>query len=372
MSLYIDLSEFLAVQMKTGIQRIGGEICRYLPPDMGIPVRLASGDYVALPRALIGAIGGYFRDTSEFGLAEIRRLAAANGPAVEISARDTVLIPEIFGEQRAAFLRAMPEQKFQRCRFIIYDLLPMTHPEYFPPDMPLILAGYYQIVRQASCCAFISEYTRDAYYRRLKRSVARDGVVLPLGCDSLGPRADWPILNRPPAFCVVGTIEPRKNPELILDAFEPLLREINGVSLTFVGKMGWVDSALAARVHKLAADKNSGFRFHPAPDDGTIRNYVEKSRATIYISSAEGYGLPPVESLWAGTPVIASTTIPSLERLGTAGIHYVEPLTVLNLQRAIRDFLDDEYANRKALETMYVNLPTWQTFTEEVLRWCAT
>jgi glycosyltransferase involved in cell wall biosynthesis len=372
MNLYIDLTEFLGNPRKTGIERISGEMCRYLPPNSAIPVRLHAGRYVAFPPALIDVIGGYFRDTSESGPAEIRKLGAVeNGSAIRVSQNDTVLVPEIFGSERAAFFHAVPEQELQRYRFIIYDLLPATHPEYFPPDMPLEMSGYFHIVGRASSCGFISEYTRDVYYGRLKRTNARSGVVLPLGSDALGPRPERPNLNRPLTFSVLGTIEPRKNHELILEAFEPLLREIDGLSLSFIGKMGWVDSEFAQRVQALASDKNSGFRFYSAPDDGAIRSFVEQSRATIYVSTAEGYGLPPVESLWVGTPVIASTTIPSLNALGSAGIHYVEPLSVLNLRRAVLDFVDDAYSNQKVEETMHLNLPTWHSFTQEVLRWCA-
>lgn len=237
--------------------------------------------------------------------------------------------------------------------------------------MSLIMAGYFQIIRRAGHCGFISEYTRGAYYGRLKRTAARDGVVLPLGCDALGARAVRPIVDRPLNFSVLGTIEPRKNHELILDAFEPLLRQIDGLSLSFIGKMGWVDPEFGQKVRALASDKNSGFRFLSAPDDGAIRSYIEQSRATIYVSAAEGYGLPPVESLWVGTPVIASATVPSLQGMGSAGIHYVEPLSLVNLRRAVLAFVDTAYANQKAEETMHLNLPTWDSFTQEVVRWCA-
>jgi glycosyltransferase involved in cell wall biosynthesis len=342
-----------------------------LPPGAAIPVRLQSGQYVALPPKLIDVIGRYFRDAHDTGVAEIGRLAAVeNGPAIRVSQHDTVLVPEIFGEERAAFFRGLPEHELQRCRFIVYDLLPATHPQYFPADMALTMSGYLHTVRQASCCGFISEYTRDVYYGRLKRTNARGGVVLPLGSDSLGPKPERPNLNRPLAFSVLGTIEPRKNHELILEAFEPLLRQIDGLSLSFIGKMGWVDSEFAQKVRALASDKESGFRFLPAPDDGTIGTHVEQSRATIYVSAAEGYGLPPVESLWLGTPVIASTAIPSLKRLGSAGIHYVDPLNAINLRRAVLTFVDDAYANQKTEETMHLNLPTWHSFTQEVLHWC--
>jgi glycosyltransferase involved in cell wall biosynthesis len=373
MSLYIDLTEFLTNPITTGIQRISGELCKHLPPSVAIPVRLYSGQYVALPSGLIRAIGEYFRDASESGADKIRQVGAVEkGSVIKVSSDDTVLVPEVFFDpQRLSYFRNIPEDQLKRYRFIIYDLLPLTHPEYFGSDIFLNgLCEYFQIARRISHCGFISEYTRDVYYGRLKRTNTRDGVVLPLGSDALGPKVDRPTLNRPLTFSVLGTIEPRKNHELILEAFEPLLRQIDGLSLSFIGKMGWVDSEFAQKVRKLAAEKNSGFRFYPAPGDDTIRSHIEQSRATIYLSTAEGYGLPPVESLWVGTPVIASPVIPSLKRLGPAGIHYVQPLSAVNLRRAVLAFLEDDYANRKTEETMDLNLPTWYSFTQEVLRWC--
>lgn len=372
MSLYIDLSEFLTNQITTGIQRIAGEMCRYLPPNTAIPVRVHAGGYVALPPALIETIGGYFRDPSSSGAAEIRRLGNGEaGSAIHVSAGDTVLVPEVFDNpERLDLFRGMPEAEFQRIRFIVYDLLPMTHPQYFTPDGVLAIYRYYQVIRGAGYCGFISEYTRDTYYDRLKRTSARDGIVLPLGCDSLGTRPEQPALNRALTFTVLGTIEPRKNHELILEAFEPLLRNIPGLQLEFVGKMGWVNPAFSQKVHALAGDKDSGLRFYSAPGDGAIRRCIEQCRATIYVSAAEGYGLPPVESLWVGTPVIASTNVPSLKGLGSLGIRLVEPLTVRNLREAVLAFVESKYANQKIEETMRLNLPTWRSFTEDILDWC--
>lgn len=374
MSLYIDLSEFLANPITSGIQRVVGEICKHMPPEEAIPVRLHSGQYFALSRSLIPAIGRHFSAPGESNVMELRRLAAIEcAVPVRLSQTDTVLIPEVFlDRQRIAFFRNMPDHDFDRCRFIVYDLLPLTHPEYFPSDEFLKdIYGYFQVIRRATCCGFISEYTRDVYCRRLKRTRSRDGVVLPLGCDSLGRRPERTAVNRPLTFTLVGTIEPRKNHALVLETFEPLLRQIPGLCLSFVGNMGWVDAKFAQRVYALANDKNSGFRFHPAPDDGVIRNHIEQSRATIYLSAAEGYGLPPVESLWCGTPVIASTEIPSLQRLGSAGIHYVEPLDATQLREAVLAFVDDAYANEKTEETIQLDLPTWTALSKEVLRWCA-
>lgn len=370
MSLYIDLSEFLTNPITTGIQRIAGEICKYLPKDAAIPVRLESGRYAALTSELIEKIGAYFTQGSHTGAGDIYRLREQKTGWVEVSQRDTVLVPEVFDNaQRLEFFRHMSEQELQRYRFIVYDLLPLTNPEYFWADT-LGICEYYKILRRASDCGFISQETSEVYHRRLKRDQVQGGVVLPLGCDAMGPRATRPVLNRPPTFSVLGTIEPRKNHELILEAFSPLLKEVQGLRLRFVGRMGWVSSEFAQKVHALAADKSSQFEFYSAPGDQAIRSCIEESRAMIYVSAAEGYGLPPVESLWAGTPVIASSVIPSLRRLGSAGIHYVDPLNADNLRQAVLAFLDDAYANQKTEETLAASLPTWRSFTAEVLRWC--
>jgi glycosyltransferase involved in cell wall biosynthesis len=372
MSLYIDLSEFLTNPITTGIQRIAGELCKNLPTDALTPVRVESGSYIAFDSGLICTIAEYFRQGTQAGTAEIHRLSEKNGRTIKVSKGDKVLVPEVFGNpHRLGFFRQMTPQDLERYRFIVFDVLPLTHPQYFTSTWAETLGiyEYFKLLRRASCCGFISEDTRQDYYLRTKRSNVDGGVVLPLGCDALGPRPTLPTLNRPPAFSVIGTVEPRKNHQLILEAFEPLMRQIQGLTLSFVGRMGWVSSEFAQRMHALAADTKSGFRFFSAPGDEGVRKCIEESRATIYVSAAEGYGLPPVESLWVGTPVIASNMVPSLKGLGSTGIHLVEPLNVVNLRRAILAFLDDHYANQKTVEALSLHLPTWKSFTDETFRW---
>jgi len=372
MSLYIDLTEFLTNPITTGIQRIAGEICKYLPLGKAVPICLHEGRYVALSPKLIAAVGRFFAAGGSVHVDEIRRLGApGNGHPITISSTsDIVLVPEVFMESRRLhFFSEMPDSILHRHRFIVYDLLPATHPQYFWPEMMPAIFAYHKILRRAICCGFISEDTRNQYYARLVRTNERGGIVLPLGADAFGPRATHSLRNRPLTFSIVATIEPRKNHHLILEAFEPLWRQIAGLQLLFIGKVGWVSSEFAQKLRELAVT-NSGFHQYSECGDDAIRNHVQKSRATIYVSSAEGYGLPPVESLWVGTPVIASTTIPSLKGLGSDGIHFVEPLNAADLTQAVLSFLKDDYANRKAEETLRVNLPTWRSFTQEVLRWC--
>jgi glycosyltransferase involved in cell wall biosynthesis len=282
------------------------------------------------------------------------------------------LVPELFYDPaRVAYYRDLGDRELKRCRFLIYDLIPIEYPEYFPGLRFEVVCPYFQMIRRVPHCAFISEATQRAYYHRLLRVRELKGVVLRLGCDGLGPRPAEVARNKPLMFTVLGRVEPSKNPGIILDAFEPLLREMPNLRLVFLGKIGSISSALVERLERMAADPSSGVQHHSKADDALIRSYVDQSRATIFVSGAEGFGLPPVESLWRGTPVIASARIPSLEKIGETGVHLVEPLTDSALRRAICLFLDDEYSSLKSAETLGLDLPTWRSFTEQVAEWCS-
>jgi glycosyltransferase involved in cell wall biosynthesis len=372
MGLYIDLSEFLKNPATTGIQRIAGELCRWMPANTAVPVRHYRGNYVAFPSDLVRVVSDYFREPSEDQAQNIRHLGACEkGRHLTLRDEDVVLVPEVIIEaDRLDFLSAMPEQRFQLHRFLVYDLLPLTHPQFFWSTWMTEICRYYKLLRKSSHCSFISEATRDVFYRRLKRSADTDGVVMPLGADSLGPRIENPALNRAPVFTVLGTIEPRKNHQLILEAFDPLLGKLPSLILRFIGNIGWVGADFGDKIQRLASDPESGFRLEQGCSDQDVNQFVRESRATIYVSEAEGFGLPPLESLWAGTPVIASSAIPSLRSREPKGIHVVEPLTADKLRDAVLAFTDDDYANRKTTEAWETELPTWKHFTENMLLWC--
>jgi glycosyltransferase involved in cell wall biosynthesis len=372
MSVYIDLTEFLNNPVLTGIQRVTAEICRWWPDDTLRPVRLTTaGNLVELPGRLIEAIARCFKDTDGTAVREVRALKEATITPVSLDGPDMLLVPEVFYDsQRIAFFRSMGTNASRRLRFIVYDLMPLLHPEYFAPDISYdVICGYFSMIRQIPQCGFISKWTQETYCRRLLRSRDLRGVVLRLGSDGLGSKAVEPLLKRPLEFCVVGTIEPRKNHALVLDAFEPLLRSVEGLRLTFLGRLGWADAQVAERI-QMAAGNWPGFAWLSDADDNCIRQHVERARATVYVSAAEGFGLPPVESLWLGTPVIASRNLPSLEEVGSGGVHVVDPLDAATLRDVVRLFLDDSFAEAKAREASAVALPTWASFARQVAKWC--
>jgi alpha-1,2-rhamnosyltransferase len=115
-------------------------------------------------------------------------------------------------------------------------------------------------------------------------------------------------------YLMVGTIEPRKNHLYVLDVFQKLWEDGAEVSLCLVGRLGWLYDEI---INKIKANKylnNKLFFFSDLNDDELAYCY-EKSSALIFASLSEGFGLPLVEAMHFGKPVLASD-IPVFREIG--------------------------------------------------------
>ena len=378
MSVYFDVSEFITNPLRTGIQRVTAELASHWPdPRELVPVRITrDARMVRLPGSTLAAIDDYFRRPAHQiaeSLTRIREIMGLSetGPHVPLVRGDSLVCSEVFWDPvRINFYEGLPTELHRCYCFLIHDLLPMTHPQYFGPDLPHeIIHRYFRLIRNIPNVAFTSKATQRAYYGRLLRVSKLCGPTIRLGSDGLGPRHQ--AVHRPlPAkrFVVACTIEPRKNHSLVLDAFEPILTMAPEVELLFVGRIGWADPKLIARIERLQ-QRYPSFRVYCDVDDGAMRHYIESARATIFVSAAEGFGLPPVESLWLGTPVIATDDIPSLENVADDGICRVSPLTEGHLRQAVLAFLNDDFYRKKAAEAQGITLPAWSDFAGGISDW---
>ena len=378
MICYIDLTEFLLRPHRTGIQRVTGEVCTHWPADVElIPVRAGEdGRFVKLPERALAFVREFFATPRSEVSAAVHRIqsmtSAARHSALHLDELSVLFCPEVFWDDfRVRAYESMLSRFAERCAFLVYDLLPLTHPEHFVPDAPHGEMGrYYRLIKAAPNVGFISNYTRAVYCSRLLRSNSLKGQVFRLGSDGLGARPESGAHCAPNfRFSVVGTIEPRKRHDVVLDAFDELLKERTDVELTFAGRMGWVDGRFSRRLREFEAN-HSNFTLCLDPEDATIAETVRASRATIFMSAVEGFGLPPVESLWLGTPVIASYGIPSLEAVGETGVVLLDPTDqARQLRSTAMLFLDNMFYENKRKEAAGLILPDWKSFASDIAVW---
>jgi glycosyltransferase involved in cell wall biosynthesis len=142
----------------------------------------------------------------------------------------------------------------------------------------------------------------------------------------------------------VGTVEPRKNLLTLVRAFEQILRQTARCpQLVVVGAEGWLMDELFAFIRQSPISERLLLAGYLNDDD--LRALYSSCRVFVYPSIYEGFGLPPLEAMACGAPVIASNIATFRETLGSAA-ELVEPNDVEALARSIVEILVDEDRRR--------------------------
>jgi glycosyltransferase involved in cell wall biosynthesis len=138
----------------------------------------------------------------------------------------------------------------------------------------------------------------------------------------------------------VGTIEPRKNLIVLLNAYRELLSSTElQPQLVIAGRKGWLTDSLFGRLRQLKIEERVLFTGYLADHD--LCALYSSCRVFIYPSKYEGFGLPPLEAMACGAPVIASL-IPSIKEVAGAAARLVPPGSSEGLAQAIIELLRDK------------------------------
>jgi glycosyltransferase involved in cell wall biosynthesis len=198
---------------------------------------------------------------------------------------------------------------------LIYDLIPVSHPQFYEPY--LVSTFTHWITESVRCVDYyvcISKNTEIALHEFLtqQQGSAPTGHFY-LGSDldlkaargTPSPRVMKIAAASSPLFLVVGSLEPRKNLGFVLDAFERAWTNSSDAKLVLVGHNTWrVDDLLdRIRQHPLAEQR----LFWVSDASDTDLEYLyQKATALIFASIIEGFGLPIVEAMQRGLPVLCS------------------------------------------------------------------
>jgi len=203
------------------------------------------------------------------------------------------------------------------------------------------------MARLASLIIAPSEWTRREIVERLRVSSEKVRVIYEAareGMKPLPPHFCQGVLDkyqiRPPYLLYVGTIEPRKNLLTLIRAYDELLRTTPlRPQLVLAGGRGW----LCDEVFKLAEDLKLQDQVHFTGyvEDGDLPALYSAAEAFVYPSFYEGFGLPPLEAMACGAPVITSDVSSLPEVVGKAGLTHA-PNNTRALTEAMAKLLGDE------------------------------
>lgn len=233
----------------------------------------------------------------------------------------------------------------------IYDLSFVHYPEDFPAmQQRYLMAETARSCREARRIVTISESGRQDVHERFGVPLERIEVVRPGVADHYRPLPDQAVAafrarnGLPERFLLhVGTLQPRKNIPLLLEALSRLNRP--DLPLVLAGGKGWIYEAIFARVQELGLSDRVHFAGYVPDED--LPFWYNAATALVCPSRYEGFGLPVIEALACGTPVLASNTS-SLPEAGGTAARYFDPQSAGELADLLASFLADETSRDRA------------------------
>jgi glycosyltransferase involved in cell wall biosynthesis len=260
-----------------------------------------------------------------------------------------------------------------RFAFIVHDLLPVSHPEWFSRKSVNAYRGWIRNLAIYADAAFcVSRAVRDelGVWLDARLGAQRDSVSL--GWFHLGGdiQASLPSAGKSPGFdaqlahmvarpsvLMAGTLEPRKGHALALAAFEALWREGRQVNLVIVGRAGWGIDALLSRLRGHAEAGRRLIWLDDASDE-MLSEVYRACAGLLMASEGEGFGLPIAEAAQAGLPILARD-LPVFREIAGEHASYFRGNTPELLAADIGSWLDLVRAGR-AVTSAGIRRLTWE------------
>lgn len=230
------------------------------------------------------------------------------------------------------FVRSNPTLK----RFItLYDMIPILFPQYFEPRMIDNFNNIINSLRPDDWVLAISQCTKNDFCHYLDFDPSRV-FVTPLAASERFYRCNNEVnkaavrkkycITSAPYILSVCTLEPRKNIDHTIRCFIKTIQEqhISDLNLVLVGTKGWNFDKVFSEISKSPKMANRIIVTGYVPDEDLAPLYSD-AMMFVYPSLYEGFGLPPLEAMQCGIPVITSNTSSLPEVVGSAGI-MIDPL----------------------------------------------
>jgi glycosyltransferase involved in cell wall biosynthesis len=244
----------------------------------------------------------------------------------------------------------------------IHDLLPITHPELYPPGADRNQRAELAEARRArvlvtTCEATANEMVRVAGFPRERIVVAPPGVL-----PQDGGAGESPV--EPPFVLAVGQVTPRKGFDLVAEAAARLGKRCPPVVLA--GPDWWRADEVRRRIAEV--DVHRRVRLLGPVDDATLAALYRAATVVCHASRAEGFGMTCLEAMAFGAPVVA-TDLPPVRELAAGTVELVPVDDAQALVEALGRLLGDEARRRKLAQAARARAAefTWSRMAADVV-----
>jgi glycosyltransferase involved in cell wall biosynthesis len=344
--LLVDISELAQRDARTGIQRVVRNILKEWlnhPPEgyRVEPVYATTEKDYRYARCFTHSFLGY-------PSSELQDEPIDYAPGDIFLGLD--LQPQVVAARRE-FYQVLRRQGV-RVEFLVYDLLSIQTPQYFPPGTAENFTEWLKVVAESDGAVCISKTVADQLAAWVEENSAERQRPFRTNWFHIGadiadsmpagrlPPDEYTALNcmtNRPTFLMVGTIEPRKAHAQVLQAFEALWQGRHDLDLVIVGKQGWMVERFIDRLRE-HPELNSRLFWLDGISDEYLDKIYAASTCLIAASEGEGLGLPLIEAAQHKLPIIARD-IPVFREVAGEHAFYFKGNDPKELANAIEEWL---------------------------------
>lgn len=242
---------------------------------------------------------------------------------------------------------------------VVYDLIPLSFPQFFHTR----LSSYYRImfplcIRRADTVIAISNCTKRDILKKVSVDEGKIHVIYPGISEYFRIMEDHSQINLIKSKYNTGknyilftaTIEPRKNLVGLIKAFNLLCKGGNAThKLVVVGRRGWRYEEVFKTVDGLDSAVKNRIVFTGSISDNDLLCLYNGADVFVYPSFYEGFGLPPLEAMACGCPVVVSNAASLPEACGDAA-YYIDPHNVNSIAEGINKVITDEGLKQELIQ----------------------
>jgi glycosyltransferase involved in cell wall biosynthesis len=277
------------------------------------------------------------------------RLRLAHDPGLKIPEGAIYFNVAQHGFEYPALFRWLDARPDVAPVFLAHDLLPLDFPEYFRPGYKALFRRRFELIAQraraiVTTCGCTADRLRDEFRASARPCppIHAEPLASPLEARRDAALLDAELANAP-YFVTVGTLEPRKNHVLLLNIWRELVaRGGETPTLVCVGGRGWgaaqiIDGFERSKILAPHVRSVTGL------SSESLRRLIANARALLAPNFAEGYGIPLVEALAVGAPVVCSD-IPVFHEVAQDCATFLSPLDGAGWLAAIRRLAENDSA----------------------------